>query len=184
MRFVRAPGGVDLVGDPVSGVRIEGGRALHADIVISAVGDLPNTEWVEGSGLTIDGGIVVDDRCRAAPGVVAAGDVVALRTPDGSVRRTPHWTNAVTQGRAAAAALLDPAPPAFLADHDFWTEEFGLDIKIAGRLPLAGDPEVVAGSVESRSTLLAWREGDRVVAAVAVNHRIPVARLKAMVATA
>lgn len=181
VRFVVAPDGVALLGDPVTGVRLDDGGTLTADLVVSAAGDLPNIEWAEGSGLEIDGGIVVDDRCRAAPDVVAAGDVVALRTPEGDARRTPHWTNAVGQGRAAASALLDPAAPAFLADHYFWTEEFGLDVKIAGRLPLVGEPEVVRGSLDDRSALLTWRGDGGVVAAVALNHRIPVARLKAMV---
>jgi NADPH-dependent 2,4-dienoyl-CoA reductase/sulfur reductase-like enzyme len=124
--------------------------------------------------------VVVDDCCRVAPGIVAAGDVVARSSPQGVLRRTPHWTNAVEQGRVAAAALLRggeavPCRP----DLYFWTEMFGLNIKISGELPLDGEPEVVAGSVRYRAALLRWRRGGS-SAAVAVNYRIPVSRLKRM----
>ena len=53
----------------------------------------------------------------------------------------------------------------------FWTEQFGLSVKAAGRLPAAGDPVVVDG--EGSSLLLRWPS-----AAVAVNYRIPVPRLR------
>ncbi|MFI0723424.1 NAD(P)/FAD-dependent oxidoreductase [Streptomyces sp. NPDC021224] len=154
-----------------------GGEVLEADVVVTAVGDLPNTDWLAGSGLPLDGGLVVDGRCRVAPGIVAAGDVAALRTPDGRTRRTPHWTNAVDQGRAAAATLLhgDAAPVRRPAPY-FWTEQFGLDVKISGELPPAGPPEVLAGSPGDRSALLRWRH-PRGATAVAVNHRMPVPRL-------
>ena len=175
--FVRAEGDVSLVGDPVSGVDVAG--TLHqADLVVSAVGDVPNVEWLAGSGLRVDGGLVVDDRCVAAPGIVGAGDVVARETAPGVCRRTPHWSNAVAQGRCAAASLLDPASPPYEPDHYFWTEQFGLDVKMAGQFPLAGEPEVLAGEPASGSTLVRWQRDGVPVAAASVNHRIPVARLK------
>ena len=179
--FRHAPDGVALAGPHA--VRL-GRETVQADVIVSAVGDLPNTEWLAGSGLPLDGGLTADDRCRVAPGIVAAGDVVARRGPDGRARRTPHWTNAVEQGRAAAAALLrgDEARP-YQADRYFWTEQFGLDIKISGRLPLAGAPEVLRGSVEERSALLRWRHADGATA-VTVNHRMPVPRLRSLGAQA
>jgi NADPH-dependent 2,4-dienoyl-CoA reductase/sulfur reductase-like enzyme len=178
--FVSSPEGVVLEGEPVSGVRLGDGRSLSADIVISAAGDIPNIEWLSDSGLALATGVVVDERCLAAPAIVAAGDVAAREVAPGVFRRTPHWSNAVVQARAAASTLLDPAAPAYEADHYFWTEQFGLDVKIAGELPLPGEPEVVDGSLDDRRALLRWTEGGRTAAVVAINYRIPVARLKAM----
>lgn len=172
--------GAELDGEPVSGVRLSDGRLLTADLVVSAAGDLPNTEWLDGSGLTIADGIVVDDRCRAAPAIVAAGDVVSRQASPGVFRRTPHWSNAVAQARAAAATLLDPEAPAYVPDHYFWTEQFGLDVKIAGEPPLAGEPEVLDGDPARREVLLRWAEDGSTIAVVAVNYRIPAARLRAM----
>ncbi|MFL4261686.1 FAD-dependent oxidoreductase, partial [Escherichia coli] len=84
---------------------------LEAELVVSAVGDLPNTEWLSTSGLLTGGVLAVDTRGRLRPDVVAAGDVAAIPTRRG-LRRVPLWTSAIDQGRAAALALLrgDDAP--------------------------------------------------------------------------
>ncbi|WP_033327811.1 NAD(P)/FAD-dependent oxidoreductase [Streptomyces yerevanensis] len=168
-----APDGVTLLDEHT--VRC-GESVLEADVIVCAVGDVPNTSWLEGSGLPLaaDGGLVADERCLVAPGIAAAGDVVSRHG-----RRTPHWTNAVEQGRAAAAALLhgEKARP-YCPDPYFWTEQSGLDIKISGELPLTGTPEVLAGSVDDRSALLRWTHDDGTATAVAVNHRLPIVKLK------
>ena len=178
--FASAPDGVELVGDPVRGAAVAGGAELHADIVVSAVGDLPNVEWLQSSGLTVAGGLVVDASCRVAQDVVAAGDVTVVEVSPGVFRREPHWTSAVVQARAAAHTLLHGAGEPYQPDHYFWTEQFGLDLKMAGRLPFTGAPRVSAGDPVSGSALMEWYEGERCVGAVAMNHRMPVVRLKAM----
>ncbi|MFD5593966.1 NAD(P)/FAD-dependent oxidoreductase [Streptomyces griseorubiginosus] len=168
-----APDGVDVLGE--HRVRC-GDSVLEADVIVCAVGDVPNTDWLKDSGLPLDagGGLIADACCRVAPGVVAAGDVVSRQG-----RRTPHWTNAVEQGRASVAGLLHGASnPPYRPDPYFWTEQCGLDIKISGELPLSGAPEVLAGSVNDRSALLRWRHDGGAATAVAVNHRLPVIKLK------
>jgi 3-phenylpropionate/trans-cinnamate dioxygenase ferredoxin reductase component len=180
-RFAVAPAGVELVGDPVDRVRWNGGDSVVCgDLIVSAAGDLANIEWLQGSGLALADGVVVDDRGLAASGIAAAGDVAAREIGHGVFRRIPHWTNAVRQGQAAARALLDPSVGPFQPEHYFWTEQFGLEIKIAGKLPLRGDPRVVDGSLEECSVLLQWSDTRGDVAAVSVNQRIPVARLKSL----
>src|SRR4029077_19138881 len=56
-------------------VRLGDGSAIAADVVVVGVGVVPQTAWLDGSGLTIENGVVCDETCAAAPGVVAAGDV-------------------------------------------------------------------------------------------------------------
>ncbi|MDQ0382873.1 NAD(P)/FAD-dependent oxidoreductase [Amycolatopsis thermophila] len=179
VRFVRATRAVELAGgQEVTGVRI-GDRVLTADVVVSAVGDVPGTGWLADSGLPLRGGLVVDDRCRVAPDIVAAGDVTVSGRPGGEFRRSPHWTSAVIQGQVAAATLLHgevatlPRPDAY-----YWTEQFGLDIKISGEIPDGPAPTVLAGDPRERSALLQWRRNGRGVAAVSVNHRMPIVKLK------
>ncbi|MFF9780588.1 NAD(P)/FAD-dependent oxidoreductase [Streptomyces sp. NPDC013978] len=165
------------------GAQLADGRRLEADLVVTAVGCRPNTEWLQGAGLALLGGVVVDERCRAgAPDVVAVGDVAALPTGDGRFRRTPHWDAAISQARAGVAALLhgDAAPP-YTPQPYFWTEAFGLAVKLAGNLPAAGEPIVLKGSLAERSALLRWDDPDRPVAA-ALNHRVAVGRLRALAA--
>ena len=180
VRLIHAPEGVELVGDPVRAVAYGTDQLLEADVIVSAVGDVPNVEWLMSSGLPLAGGLVVDDHCRVTPKITAAGDVTVQETSPGTFRRTPHWSNAVAQGQAAARSLLDPAAAPYETDHYFWTEQFGINLKIAGTLPISGEPEVVSGNPDDRSALLQWRRDGTPVGAATLNHRMAVVKLKAL----
>ncbi|TQM43843.1 NAD(P)/FAD-dependent oxidoreductase [Pseudonocardia cypriaca] len=183
VRFAHHPGGVRLRG--TSGppaVELADGRRFAGDHVLSAVGCAAETGWLASSGLAGAHGLVVDTRCRVAPGIVAAGDVVAFPSAAGP-RRTPWWHSALEQARTAARALLhgDDAPPLTPSPY-FWTDQFGMRVRVAGLLPAAGRPAVVDGSLPddepwAGSALLRWP--GRGVAA-AVNRRIPIGRLRAL----
>jgi len=160
------------------------GRRLAADVVISAVGDVPNTEWLAGSGLVapgaVGGAIAVDERCLVRPDIAAVGDLTAFLTPYGR-RRVPLWSTAIEQAKVGAAALVHGgAAPSLSFQPYFWTEGFGLNLKAVGQLPAPGAPEYVeraaadqAGGADSGHGLMRWAE-----AAVALNHRIPIPKLR------
>ena len=164
------------------------GSVVTADLLVSAVGDLPNLDVLAGSGLLADGQLVVDSRGRAAvdghprPDIVAAGDVATFATPTGP-RRVPLWTSAIDQARVAALALLrgDAAPELAFTPY-FWTDQFGLNIRASGPCPPSGDPKVVDGDPATGSALLRWdapaTDPDGSGTAVAVSYRIPVPRLR------
>lgn len=172
------------------------GAVLEADVVVTAVGDVPNVEWLAASGLLQDGALVVDSRGRVRPDIVAVGDVAAFPTRPGvsgwprgpRVRRVPLWTSAIDQGKVAAAALLrgDEAPALDFRPY-FWTEQFGISLKAAGFLPVDGPPAFVDGAIGDDApggdgacgpALLRWGHPDGSGTAVAVNYRIPVPRLR------
>jgi len=160
----------------------DGTMLAEGDIVVTAVGDAPNVEWLCDSGLSLAGGVIVDEGCQAAPGVVAAGDVVSLPGPNGTPIRSPHWSNALTQATIAAATLLGRPPETRLRSTPsfFWTEVFGMKIRLAGQLPPVGEPTVIDGSVEDRNVLLAWPSPDPGTAfgtAAAVNYPISAPKL-------
>ena len=180
VRIVVTDGGVRLLGVPTpTGVELVDGTRLEADLVISAVGDVPNVEWLAGSGVQVHGGVVVDSSCRVTPGVVAAGDVTVVAGGDGSLSRSPHWTNAVEQARAAVRALLhgDDAAP-YRPSQYCWTEQFGLDVKLVGDLDPQGEPDVLDGSLDQGSALLAWPDAVAPRSVVAVNHPTAPGKLK------
>lgn len=180
VRIVVTDGGVRLLGVPTpTGVELVDGTRLEADLVVSAVGDAPNVEWLAGSGVQVHGGIVVDSHCQVAPGVVAAGDVTVISAGDGELTRSPHWTNAVDQARAAVRALLhgNSAEP-YRPSQYCWTEQFGLDVKMVGDLDPQGEPTVLDGSLDQGSALLAWPDAVAPRSIVAVNHRTPPVKLK------
>ena len=61
--------------DRVGSVETTDGQTVAADLVIIGVGIVPNTELASAAGLSVDDGIVVDDRCRASdPDIYAIGD--------------------------------------------------------------------------------------------------------------
>ena len=111
----------------------------------------PNTEWLDGSGLEIDDGVVCDSTCLAAPGVVAAGDVA--RWPNKrfgwKMARLEHWDHAVQMGQAAARRLLadDDTAEHFAPVPWFWSDQYDLKIQIAG-LPIGAQMIEVRGSVD------------------------------------
>ncbi|MCB1876044.1 MAG: NAD(P)/FAD-dependent oxidoreductase [Chromatiales bacterium] len=61
-------------------VSASGGRTLPCDLVISAAGVKPNTDFLAGSGIQIDQGVLVDDYLRTnLEDIYAAGDVAQGR---------------------------------------------------------------------------------------------------------
>jgi 3-phenylpropionate/trans-cinnamate dioxygenase ferredoxin reductase component len=180
VRFIKSDNGVRLLGDVhVSGVAY-GDVTLQSDVVISAVGDVPNTEWLEKSRLRTRGPIVVDQTCVAIPGVVAAGDVAAVRQPTGAITRLPHWNNAVRQARSAALSLLHGRDaPIAVPDHYFWTEAFGLQIKVCGRIPEQEPPIILEHNDMQNCYVAQWVASDgSPIAAATVNRKMPVVKLR------
>ncbi|QGU03792.1 NAD(P)/FAD-dependent oxidoreductase [Corynebacterium comes] len=181
--------GLNIIDSMVSSVREEGegmavtltdGTVLTSDLVVTAAGDLPNTAWLESSGLLVDGRLIADERCRVTDSIVAAGDVVLIDRGEGP-RRTPIWTAAIEQAKVAAAALIrgDDADPLDFQSY-FWTDQWGLNLKMSGPIPQGTDPVVVKGSLEERSAVLHWPESGT---AAALNMRMPIPRLHTLART-
>ncbi len=90
-------------------VRLENGEELTCDVAVCAIGVVPNTGFLEGSGLALSkgGAIEVDDALRAsAPDVWAAGDCANVSWADGSRRPEQLWYTARDQGRVVARSML------------------------------------------------------------------------------
>ncbi|MFF0115403.1 NAD(P)/FAD-dependent oxidoreductase [Streptomyces prasinus] len=156
------------------------GPVLEADLIVSAVGDLPNTEWLADTGLAAKGAIAVDPRGLVRPDVAAVGDLAAVQTPNG-LRRVPFWSSAIEQAKVAARALVrgDEAPPLRFQPY-FWTEQFGRTLKAVGHLPLDGEPEYVDGEPGGGPALMRWPQDHGTGAAAALDYRIPIPRLRRM----
>jgi len=170
-----------LVGSTaVAGVRLEDGRVVEADCVIVGVGVVPNVEWLQGSGLVLDDGVVCDATCavQRAEGVVAAGDVARFEHPHYGRRRIEHWNNAIAQGEAAAQTLFAAPGSAqpYAAIPFFWSDQYDCKLQLIGA-PSPGDAiRVVEGALgERRFVALFEREG-RATGAFLFNsmHRVAV----------
>jgi NADPH-dependent 2,4-dienoyl-CoA reductase/sulfur reductase-like enzyme len=167
--------GVEAIegGERVEAVRLADGTRIRADVVVVGVGVVPNAEWLAGSGVAVEDGVVCDSFCRTSlPGIYAAGDVARAENPLlGGAVRIEHWTHAVEQGIAAASNLLagEGAVP-FLSVPFFWSDQYGVKIQMAGR-PAPADETFVAHGQEGdeRFVVLYGRKG-RLVAALGFNR--------------
>ncbi|MFE3601474.1 NAD(P)/FAD-dependent oxidoreductase [Streptomyces sp. NPDC059142] len=154
-----------------AGVLLTDGGLVEADEVLVAVGSLPNTEWLAGSGLTVGDGLVCDAYCAAAPGVYGAGDVARWHNPlFGVDMRIEHRTHAAEQGMAAARNLLRPdARKPFAPVPYFWSDQYDMKVQAYGYLRGHDEVAVVAGDLAERRFVAAYRTGDRVTGALAVG---------------
>ncbi|WP_222113939.1 NAD(P)/FAD-dependent oxidoreductase [Gordonia paraffinivorans] len=157
--------------DRVEAVRLADGTEIPADLVVVGIGADPATDWLIDSGLTLDNGVVCDETLRAAENVWAAGDVARWTNPlFEQPMRLEHWTNAGEQAVHAMENLLDPgeATPYRHVPY-FWSDWYDQRIQFAG-LP-NGEPELVSGSWDTDELVALYRDGDRLIGALAVNRR-------------
>ncbi len=174
-RIVGDDGSVAHTKGSVTGVELADGTVVPADIVVIGIGVVPRTELAEQLGLDVDGGIVVDESCRASDGLtVAAGDCALMPNPYplgvGGRIRLESVNNAFEQGKVAAATLLGE-PAAYEGVPWFWSDQADLKLQIAG-LSTGYDEVVVRGEPDTeRFSVLYYRAG-RLIAADCVNHPV------------
>ncbi|MEV0221653.1 FAD-dependent oxidoreductase [Streptomyces sp. NPDC050704] len=155
-----------------AGVRLADGELVEADEVLVAIGSVPNTEWLAGSGLTVGDGLVCDEYSAAAPGVYGAGDVARWHNPlFGTSMRIEHRTNAAEQGMAVARNLL-AAPQArrpFAPVPYFWSDQYDMKVQAFGYLRGHDEVAVVEGELAARRFVVAYRIGERLTGVLAVG---------------
>jgi len=149
----------------VAGVRLGTGEVLPADVVVVAIGASPATQWLEGSGLRLDNGVVCDSRCRAAPGIYAVGDVARWHHEQlGRLIRLENRTNVTEQAAAVAAVILGADQP-YVPVPYFWTDQFDVKIQVHGLIPAGAEVDVVEGDLAARRFVARYRS-DGVVTGV------------------
>lgn len=169
----------------VERVVLSDGTTLDAELVVVGIGVSPNTDWLEGSGLALDNGVVCDETLwTGVPGVYAAGDVANWMNPMFGVRqRMENWTAAAEQGAAAARNALDPdnAKPHETVPY-FWSDWYGSRIQFVG-VPECDEVLLVDGDVDAddRWTAL-YRQGDRLVGALTVNGQTVIMKYRRLIA--
>ena len=157
-------------------------------MLVVGIGVVPETAWLEGSGLTVGNGIVCDEWCTAAPGIVAAGDVARWPNAlfDGEVMRLEHWTNATEQGVYAARRLLagdDTAALAPFAPVPFvWSDQYDRKIQAVGLVSADADLHVAHGSYAERQFVALFGRRGRIVGALGFNRARQVMQYRRLIA--
>ncbi len=169
----------------VAGVALTDGTTVAADIVVVGIGVTLNTDWLEGSGLTLEDGVVCDNTLLAAPGVVAAGDIARYPSARfGRMLRVEHWETAIAGGEAAARRLLADAngdtPQVFDPIPWFWSDQYDRKIQLAGRPMPTDQCVVVHGSTDEFRFVALYGDGDRLTGVLGMNRPRHVIQLRAL----
>ncbi|MGB0086091.1 MAG: FAD-dependent oxidoreductase [Rhodomicrobiaceae bacterium] len=149
-------------------VELAGGERIGADLVLVAIGAMANDALAREAGLPCRDGILVDDHCRVAPDIFAAGDCTRFPSARyGRQVRLESVQNANDQARAAAHAMLgdavryDPVPW-------FWSDQYEIKLQIAG-LGEGYDHIATEGNPEENAFAVSYFKAGRLIAVDAVN---------------
>jgi NADPH-dependent 2,4-dienoyl-CoA reductase/sulfur reductase-like enzyme len=151
-------------------VRTRQDRVCQAELAVVGIGVDPTTDWLEGSGLQIDDGVVVNERFETgAPGVYAVGDVARFYDPlFERHRRIEHWSNSNYQG-TKVGEILAGGEGGFDIVSTFFTEVFGITLKLFGDVDHF-DEIVFRGRLEDGNAIGFYLKGERLVATLVLGQ--------------
>jgi NADPH-dependent 2,4-dienoyl-CoA reductase/sulfur reductase-like enzyme len=162
----------------LTNVVTKAGEKREAELAIVGIGVVPNTAFLESSGLEIDDGVVVNERFETSrEGVYAVGDVARFHDPVFKrQRRIEHWSNANYQG-TELGKILAGEEGGYDTVSSFFSEIFGASIRFFGD-PEGHDDVVVHGDFRERKAVALHTAEGRIVSALTmgeeddVNERI------------
>ena len=151
-------------------VTTKNGRRVDADMAVVGIGVDPVTDFLEGSGIELDNGIVVNERFETnVPDVYAVGDVANFLDPlFGRRRRIEHWSNANYQG-TEVGKILAGGDGGYDRVSEFFTEIFGITIKVFGDARRDSHC-IVHGSLEEGMYALGGNERGEVIGALSIGQ--------------
>ena len=152
-------------------------RSVIADSILVAIGSAPNIDWLNGSGINLNNGIIVNNRCETnIEGIYAAGDCVSYANPfNGSICRTTAISHAQHQGKIAGDNI-------FKVDNEFselpwfWSNQGDM------RLQMIGYPELATSCIinqkENEKITITHLMGDHIVGVESLNDPLSYAQAK------
>ncbi len=187
----------DLVGESfVTGVILGDGKSLECDIFIEAVGSLPNTEWLEGSGLDKSNGVLTDKTLRAVNidgGLIenffVVGDIARFPYANQQLpaRRIEHWNIPIEGGKRVGREIANTANPDSVSDFNpaehfnplpsFWSDQYEMSILSYGEPKIADDVELLQGSLDA-NFIFSYRRQGKLVGAAGIGLRQELNKLR------
>lgn len=144
-------------------VTLSNGDTLEVDMLVAAIGSVPNTDWLVDSGLPLENGVLCDELGRVTSDIYAIGDVARWHDPltKKSIRRE-NQSSAIDQALIVAKHIVNRVKTA-VAPSFFWSEILGNRILLIGELVSGKDAEVrvLAGEFPSEKFIIGTeRDGD------------------------
>ena len=156
-------------------VALSDASVLRAETVVVGIGAIPNDQWLRGSGLVVEDGVVCDAHLAAAGAahVFAVGDVARWPHPElDALVRTEHWTNAADQARCVARNIARPGARETFQPSDYvWSDQYDWKVQLAGQRARAVAEWVIDAPQAARPqvTVLHADAAGRLCAAVCLN---------------
>jgi 3-phenylpropionate/trans-cinnamate dioxygenase ferredoxin reductase component len=157
-------------GDHVTGVLLDSGDILPADLVIVGIGIIPAVAPLAAAGAECDNGVYVDPLCRTTlPDIFAIGDCAAHANDfaGGAVIRLESVQNANDQANTVARTIMGDAQP-YHAVPWFWSNQYDLKLQTVG-LSTGFDESITRGDPAARSFSVVYLKQGRVIALDCVN---------------
>ncbi|WP_439538540.1 NAD(P)/FAD-dependent oxidoreductase [Sphingomonas sp.] len=169
---VRLGAAVDCIegGGRVTGVRMQDGTVIPAQMVIVGIGIVPAVEPLIAAGAQGGNGVAVDHQCRTSlPDIFAIGDCAlhANRFADDMPIRLESVQNANDQATLVAKTIMGQ-DLAYDAVPWFWSNQYDLKLQTVG-LSTGHDQAILRGDPANRSFSVVYLKDGRVIALDCVN---------------
>ena len=153
-------------------VSLEGGEDIEAAGVVVCVGSQLDLAWLEGSGLELDGGVVVDEHLQASANVAALGDVARFTWPGPlgpESLRLEHWEVAVFHAAQLARYWTQGVGPERAMVPYFWSDQYGKKIQMLGHPRPDDEVTLVHGDLASKQWLALYARDEIVTGLLALS---------------
>jgi NADPH-dependent 2,4-dienoyl-CoA reductase/sulfur reductase-like enzyme/nitrite reductase/ring-hydroxylating ferredoxin subunit len=146
------------------------GQRLQADLVLIGIGVRPAIALAKNAGISVDGGVLVDEYLETdLPGVFAAGDIARFPYPrSGGRARVEHWAVAQRMGATAAANMLGGRRK-FSDAPFFWSVHYDVTLSYVGYVDGPFDV-AIDGSLDDRNFRVRYNQGGRRAAVLTVGR--------------
>jgi 3-phenylpropionate/trans-cinnamate dioxygenase ferredoxin reductase subunit len=154
-------------------IDFDDGWSLAAGAILAAVGSSLDLAWLEGSGLTLDHGVVVDRDLQAAKNVAAIGDVARFIVSSAlgeEVARIEHWEVATEHAAQLARYWTSGERSTAVTIPYFWSDQYGKKIQMLGHPHPGDDVVMVEGSCEAGKWLALYSRDGYVTGGVSLSQ--------------
>ncbi|MBH5396259.1 FAD-dependent oxidoreductase [Bradyrhizobium sp. CNPSo 4010] len=153
---------------------------IEVDLLLVAIGAVPNTELAQETGVAVQDGILADECGRtSAPSIFAAGEVARILQPSGHYKRFETWQVAQYQPISVAHAICGVDKP-YLDLPWHWTDQYKHNVQIIGDCGL-GLEWLEREDAEGRLAALGVDPDGRLQAAILIDNGREVTPLRRLI---
>ena len=152
-------------------ISLSGSAAHKAECVLVGIGVKPSSQIAEDANLECNNGIIVDENCTTNDkNIFAAGDCVNYYFEEYKTRqRLESVQNAIDQAKIVASSITGSLT-GYKSTPWFWSDQYGLKIKIAG-LSQGSDLQVIRGKQNEGKFSVCHYKEERLTAVECVNDQ-------------